>query len=132
MFTLGQRSRHLRKAISKAIDFLYESQLDYGESRTYAWSDDNYRENCLFDSSPFITSLVLHSIGFWQDDRVRAITAKALDFLCAEMEGKGLWRFWSSRNKLHEFLPPDLDDTCCISFILNHYGRLEPDNRDLI
>lgn len=132
MVTVGQRSRLLEDSISKAIDFLYHSQLDYGESRTYAWSDDNHRENCLLDSSPFVTSLVLHSIGFWQDNRVKAITAKALDFLCAEMEGTGLWRFWSSRNKLHEFLPPDLDDTCCISYILNRYGRLVPANRDLI
>lgn len=114
------------------MDFLCRSQLEHGEFRSYASSDDTRPETCLLDSSPFITSLILYSIGFWQHDQVQAVRTKALDFLCAEMEGRGLWRFWSSRNKLHEFLPPDLDDTCCIAFVLKKYGRFVPPNQDLL
>lgn len=121
-----------KQAISKAVDFLRGSQLAHGEFRTYAWNDDNHREICYLDSSPFVTALVLHSLGYLQDERAGEICEKALDMLDAEMEGAGLWRFWSSRHKLHRLLPPDLDDTCCVSFVLKQYGRPVPPNRDLI
>lgn len=121
-----------KQAISNAVDFLRASQLTHGEFRTYAWSDDSHREICQLDSSPFVTALVLHSLRYLRDDRVGEMTTKALDMLCGEMEGRGLWRFWSSRHPLHRMLPPDLDDTCCISSVLRQYGRSVPPNRDFI
>ncbi|MBI5030986.1 MAG: hypothetical protein HZB51_10695 [Chloroflexi bacterium] len=59
------------------------------------------------------------------------MTTRGLKFLCAEMERNGLWRYWSSRNALHDVLPPDLDDTSCISFILNQHQQTLA-NRELI
>jgi hypothetical protein len=129
---MGKHSGRAKHSISRAVDFLDQSQLDYGEFETFAWRGDDHPEQGQFDSSPFVTCLVLHSIGYSNDDRVQAIAAKALDFICAEMEGSGLWRFWSSRNKRRALLPPDLDDTCCISFILKRYGKVVPANRELV
>jgi hypothetical protein len=120
------------QAISNAIDFLHRNQLPYGEFRTYASSDPEMKSECRFDSSPFATPLVLYSLSFSPDDRVQAMTTKALDFLTAEMEGPGLWRYWSSRNPRHRQLPPDLDDICCISHILKQNGRPLPNNREII
>lgn len=122
----------IEQAISGAIAFLFSSQVSSGEFRTYAWGDEPGEERAIFDSSPFATSLVLYSLGFCHDDRVIVMTRKALDFLCSEMEGPGLWRYWSSKNERHEFLPPDLDDTCNVSFILSRHGRAFPPNRHLI
>ena len=124
--------RQLEHSISKAIDFLYHSQLPHGEFKTYASPDQEMGEESCFDSSPFVTSFVVHSIGFVGGPHVQEMTAKALDFLLEEMEGPGLWRYWSSRNQRHGLLPPDLDDTCCISFILKRNHRRLPSNRDII
>ena len=60
------------------------------------------------------------------------MTAKALGFLQEEMEGPGLWRYWSSRNQRHGLLPPDLDDTCCIAFVLAKNDKALLSNKDVI
>jgi hypothetical protein len=120
------------RAISRALDFLARSQLPYGEFRTCAAADARMAGECRFDSSPFATSLVLYALSFVPDHRVPAMTSRALDFLAAEMEGPGLWRYWSSRNSRHRQLPPDLDDICCISHILKQNNRPLPANREIV
>lgn len=122
----------IERSISKAIDFLYQSQLPHGEFKTVASPDQEMRDKCVLDSSPFATSLVLYSLRSVSSPKVREMTANALRFLEEEMEGPGLWRYWSSRNQRHRLLPPDLDDTCCISFILERNQRPLPANRDII
>jgi hypothetical protein len=122
----------LGQAISKALDFLARRQLPYGEFMTCASADPQMEGECRFDSSPFATSLVLYALSFVDERRAQAMIARALDFLAAEMEGPGLWRYWSSRNPRHRQLPPDLDDVCCISHILQAHGRPVPANRPII
>ena len=122
----------LEHSVSRAIDFLYESQLPYGEFRTYASPDQEMGDQSRFDSSPFVTSLVLHCVSTVDTPRAQEMRARALGFLQEEMEGPGLWRYWSSRNRRHKLLPPDLDDTCCISFILKSNHVSVPPNRDII
>jgi hypothetical protein len=60
------------------------------------------------------------------------MTERGLDFLLSEMEGPGLWRFWSSRDPQHELLQPDLDSTCCTSYILKQNGRTLPSNTAIV
>lgn len=120
------------RAIASALDWLAGSQLPSGEFRTYASPDPNMEGGCRFDSSPFATSLVLYALGFVDDPRARSMAARGLDFLASEMEGPGLWRYWSSRNPRHRQLPPDLDDICCISHVLKAAGRELPANREIV
>jgi hypothetical protein len=122
----------VERSIYKAIDFLHQSQLSHGEFKTYASPDQEMRDQCILDSSPFATALVLYSIRPVSSPKVQEMTANGLRFLQEEMEGPGLWRYWSSRNQRHRLLPPDLDDTCCISFILKKNHRSLPPNRDII
>ncbi len=122
----------LEHSVSRAIAFLYHSQLPYGEFRTYASPDQEMGDQSRFDSSPFVTSLVLHCIHNVDTPKAQEMRARALGFLQEEMEGPGLWRYWSSRNRRHKLLPPDLDDTCCISFILKSNHVAVPPNRDVI
>ncbi len=129
----AQLSRtHLQAAITCALDFLYRRQLPYGEFRTYAAKDKRMQIDCRFDSSLFVTAWVIDCLNDWQAARIKTMTRRALKFLLHEMEDPGIWRYWSSRNKAHEFLPPDLDDTCCISFLLGRLNRPVPANRQLI
>jgi len=98
------------------IDFLYQSQLPYGEFRTYACSDEEMRTDCYFDSSPFVTTFVLYSINFVDDPKAKDMMEKAIHFFLEEMDSRGLWKYWTSRNDRN--INPDLDDTSCISYIL--------------
>ena len=108
-------------AISKALNFLTQNQLPYGEFRGYIAADESMEERCVFDSSPFITALILYCISFVGEPKVKEITQKAVQFLVEEKEIPGLWRFWASRNPKHKKLPPDLDDTACIACVLKQY-----------
>ena len=129
---LSDRSIHtVERSIQAALDFLYRSQLAHGEFRTFASEHESMEGDSVFDSSPFVTSFVIYSLGFLQEARVDEMTARGLDFLQAEMDGRGVWRYWSSHNESHRVLPPDLDDTACISFVLKQHGRM-PDNRQIL
>ena len=124
-------TKNLNKSINKAIDFLYENQLDYGEFKTYACSDEEMK-NCYFDSSPFITTFVLYSTKDIKNEKTEIMKNKAINFLLSEQEPGGIWRYWSSKNEKHLELNPDLDDTSTISFILKLYNISFEDNIDII
>lgn len=116
-------------AISKALNFLTQNQLPYGEFRTYVSIDekmiDEYKFDnspfVIFDSSPFVTALVLYCLSFLEETKVKELTQKAVQFLVEEKEMSGLWRFWSSRHSKHKDLPIDLDDTACVAYVLKQY-----------
>jgi hypothetical protein len=82
------------------------------------------------DSSIFPTALAAWSLSF--ADQASAVRDRALDFLLAEMEPRGLWKHWSREHPYQHQLPPDLDDTSCASAALARAGRTFPDNRELL
>lgn len=128
-------SDKLRDSITKAIDFLAQAQLDDGEFKT-TLPDENLKAICetlgfkqeateklVFDSSPFVTSLVVYSLSFIShESKVQQLIKRGLGFLSQEMESGGLWRYWSSKNEKHNAAPPDLDDVCCASYVLKMNG----------
>ena len=122
-------SSKLEMSMVKAIDFLEENQLDDGELPIY-------EESSNFDSSPFATSLILYSLSFLNnrnyENKVKTIIDKGIQFLVQEMELGGLWRYWSSKNDKHTMIPPDLDDICCISYVLKMNNIPVPKNTDVI
>jgi|TARA_B100000315_G_scaffold241545_1_gene262519 hypothetical protein len=121
--------KEIDNSINKAINFLYENQLNNGEFKTYACHDINMT-NCYFDSSPFITTFVLYSIKDVKNEKVDIITNKAINFLLNEQESGGIWRYWTSRTK--KPIPPDLDDISTISHILKLNNISFEDNVKLI
>ncbi len=125
------KEARLEQALSRAIDFLYENQLRYGEFKTLLASDAALTRNCEFDSSPFATSLVVYSLVYVQDPRVKEMIEKGLNFLESEMEWPGFWRYYSSRQPKRWRVPPDLEDTACISYVLKMYGRIFPQNKGI-
>ncbi len=122
----------LETAIAGASAFLKNAQLPHGEFRTYAASDKLLQKDRRFESSPFVTAWVVDSLGAWQGSQIAAMTRQAMGFLLGEMEGPGVWRYWSSRNGAHEYLPPDVDDTCCISAVLRRHRKPIPRNRKYV
>jgi len=103
-------------AIGRGVGFLQRSQMSHGEFRTYASTDSTLRRLLHFDSSPFVTSFVVYSLGYVDDPRVPEMAQRATRFLRDEMDRNGTWRYWTSLNDKR--IDPDLDDTACISFLL--------------
>lgn len=129
-------SSELKRSLTRAINFLERNQLNDGEFQTEfdrKYENPNQEEELVSDSSPFITSLVLYSLSFLRHEtKVQQITKKGLSFLLEEMEPGGLWRYWSSKNKKHNSIPPDLDDICCASYVLKMNNILIPKNIRII
>ncbi len=131
----GTVSRSLRMAVA----YLAQSQLPDGEFQTefcverHETADGHIIEDLVFDSSPFVTSLVVSSLGFavHLGLGVEAMMERGCRFLEADMDPGGLWRYWSRKNDKRYIIPPDLDDTACISHLLATRGIAIPDNRGL-
>lgn len=103
-------------AIHRAVSFLARRQLPWGELATFRHGDALLSGDGQLDSSPFVTTFVLHALDFVQHPAAETIRAAALAFLVAEREEPGVWRYWTSRQGSP--IDPDLDDTCCASFAL--------------
>jgi cytochrome P450 len=114
-------------ALDRAVAFLRRSQLPHGEFRTFIGTDLQL-SNALLDSSPFVTTFVLHALSHLDRNQVDDMVQKALDFLEREMEFGGVWRYYSSLQYKHCRIPPDLDDTACSTYALRRAGRKAPDN----
>jgi len=131
------RRQALRQAIGNSLAYLAQSQLPDGEFQTEfcynrrEGADGQIVEDLVFDSSPFVTSLVLYSLQFVRDfaPNVPGMIERGCDFLVSEMEPGGLWRYWARKNEKRSIIPPDLDDTSCISHLLLSNGRRVPNNR---
>lgn len=126
----------LSESIDKAIAFLHGEQLPCGQFKTLVGRANCKEEECQFDSSPFTTTFVVYSLSFVDDARALQMQDKALDFLEREGSPPGLWRFWTKDKGYRSAIspvsiPPDLDDTCCASFVLKKY-RKQPNNLKLI
>jgi len=118
----------VEQALSRGLALLEERQRPYGEIASYRFRDAHLTGNPGFESSPYATTYVLHSLGFvaWRSggsdpslqlaSRIAALSSRALSFLAEEMEPPGLWRYYSSRSA--KTLAPDLDDTACVSHAL--------------
>lgn len=124
----------LESAIIRGVEFLSRSQLPSGEFRVLMSRDNSLETGCVSDSSPFATALITYSLGFAQPGHppAQAMIERALDFFVTEMEGRGLWRYWTKQHQYHSTIPPDLDDIACISYVLRKHGIAFPDNRGII
>jgi hypothetical protein len=122
----------LGAGIGRALEFLRRSQLPSGEFKVYMSPDPNLERDCVHDSSPFPAALIAYALGFADPAAAGDILDKVLRFLLSEMEGPGLWRYWSKRHPGHWNIPPDLDDTACISYVLRRHRVPFPPNLKLM
>ncbi len=84
------------------------------------------------DSCTFATALIVYSLGFSGTVAAREIIARALPFLQAELLPNGVWKYWTADHPGRQSMPPDVDDTACISHTLRAHGLEVPDNRRLL
>ena len=121
-------STGLRAAVTRALVFLRDAQLPHGEFRSLIGHEATLSD-AEFDSSPFVTALILRALHGLDADTATFSVSRAIGFLLEQREPGGLWRYWSSRSWKHARVPPDLDDTASASLALRLHGREAPGNR---
>ncbi len=109
----------IQTAIERGVAFLESRQRTDGELPVCA--------SGVPDPAVFPSAVMAHALSF--TPVARHVRARALEFLEAEMDHRGLWRHWPARHPHHSVIPPDLDDTACASAALAQTGRVIPDNR---
>lgn len=126
------KADHGEASIRRALDFMRRKQLPSGEFKVLMSTDNSMEKDCVADSSPFATALIVYSLGFAETDAAAEMIKRALRFFLDEMEGPGLWRYWTRQHQYHSIIPPDLDDVACVSYVLRRHGVSFPANRRLI
>ncbi len=119
-------------AIHRGVEFLRRRQLPSGEFETLVGPDPDLVKGSQPDPSLFATMHVAISLLEVRHDDAAAMVSRAAGFLRSEMLPGGLWRFWTASHPGSPGIPPDTDDTACISHLLRQLGIPFPDNQAAI
>jgi hypothetical protein len=120
----------LEQALAQGIDFLCEMQLPSGGFRMFRSPHPLLEEECEPDHSPFPAAQISYCLNFSQSQKVVEILHKAIRFLTSTMDDGGVWRYYCRPSP--NYVPPDVDDTACVSFVLKQHGIALPDNTGVI
>lgn len=123
---------HVNAAIERAAGFLHDRQLPSGELTCFMSTDPALATDRRPDSSPFPTALIAYSLGFVDSPLARRTIERATRFFAAQMEGPGMWRYWTRQHPYHGMIPADLDDVACVSHVLRREGVAFPSNEELL
>jgi len=126
------RKQECERALRRGIDFLRSSQKPNGEFTTLAGRDPDFLSSCYADPCNFTTMHVAHSLLASGASEALALVRPAADFLLSQMLPGGLWRFWTSDHPGALGMPPDVDDTACVTHLLTCLGYPVPDNRSIL
>ena len=126
MPTLTNSRNDIEQAIAQGIDFLYAMQLPSGAFRLFRSTHPLLEENCEPDHSPFPVAQISYCLDFIKSEKVEEILHKAIRFLVSVMDNGGVWRYYCRPGT--QYVPPDVDDTACVSFLLKRHGISLPDN----
>lgn len=116
---MDERLADVRESIGRAVGYLEQAQLPHGEFRIWASTDRALRRDCRLDSTPSVAAFVAYAARFVDDPRMARIRTRVVDFLVTEMQGAGLWAFWTKR--VRRTIAPDVDDTAWVSYELRRH-----------
>lgn len=118
-----------RSASLRGIEFLRRRQLPSGEFETLVGPDPDLLRQARPDPSLFATMHVANSLLEVCNGEAADMVRRAAAFLRSEMLPGGLWRFWTASHPGSPGIPPDTDDTACITHLLRRLGMPVPDSR---
>lgn len=84
------------------------------------------------EKSPFCSTYIAHTLSLIDEPRAHRMLEKTLHFLEQQKQRGGLWRYWNNDAPLYWKIPPDVDDTACVSHLLQRAGRAVPDNKEFL
>lgn len=122
----GDRLDRVDEAISSGLAFLMGAQLESGELATQFCPTPLGSEDCFFDSSVFTTCWAVDSLASIEESGAEDMWSRAADFLEGEHDGGGLWSYNTEDNPMS--FVPDIDDTACVSIVMEKFQKYFPDN----
>jgi hypothetical protein len=84
------------------------------------------------DQSPFSASYIVHSLSYCDHPAARRMTANAIRYFRDQELPGGMWRYWNKGTAPLGDIPADVDDTSCISELLDRFDAPAPDNKWLL
>jgi len=104
----------LEDAVARAETYLLDAQAPSGAIPAFAsalggepdWSPDAVN---------FVTALAVMALADVDRPEIASVRSRAVGYLQSEREHDALWRYWASDAELHDYTPPDADDTACCS-----------------
>jgi hypothetical protein len=128
-------SQEIEQAIDRGLSFLRQHQLPSGEFRSYRANDAAMEQSLLQESCVFPTALITNSLLFLaKSSGVEEMLMRATDFLLGQTIKGGVWSHFAVGNPLRRLVGPDVDDTACVSSVLEARGITQPlaNNRRLL
>lgn len=126
------RKEDCERALRRGIDFLRVNQLPNGEFITLAGPDPDFLSSCDPDPCNFTTMHVASSLLASGVPEGLDLAQRAGKFLFSQMLPGGMWRFWTRDHPGSFGMPPDVDDTACVTHLLACFGYEVPDNRSIL
>jgi hypothetical protein len=104
-------------AVRAGIEWLRGAQDGHGEFPSYS-SSLITEPSWARDHVNFVTALTSLALDEVELPEVVAMRYKAAAHLRNQRERYNLWRYWSKGSLLHDYTPPDADDTACCSLAI--------------
>ena len=105
---------HIEASVGLAATWLAAEQKASGEFPSYA-SSLLEAQDWQPDSVNFVTALTSIALDGVDLPEAKAMRDLAAQYLMGQREDAGLWRYWAKTAELHDYTPPDADDTACCS-----------------
>ncbi|MBH8560010.1 prenyltransferase/squalene oxidase repeat-containing protein [Hymenobacter negativus] len=121
--TQSLEASELASAIAQGLDYLHQHQYPNGEFCSYFAPDAAMQEWCVHDSCIFPTALVANSLlSLAQHPQAEEMLTRTTGFLQYHMNRGGLWHHFTGLHPMRDPLPLDMDDTACVSALLQARG----------
>jgi hypothetical protein len=105
------------RAIEAGVAFLAVTQTVEGEIPIFTSQRRDVGGDLHPDPCVFPTALAAYALGFVP--RAAPLLERAVRFLVDQRSPVGVWHHWRRDHVAFTTLPPDIDDTSCVSIVLN-------------
>ncbi|RPD44435.1 hypothetical protein [Paracnuella aquatica] len=117
----------IETAIQRGLDYLEQHQFPHGEFVCYMGGDEALQGWTLHVNMLFPTTLICDALlQLPQTPQVAKMLQQAGWFLRAHMGPGGTWHHYTWMAAHHEVLPYDVDDSSCVSSVLQRLGIDHP------
>ena len=111
--------------IQRGVLFLEQAQLPSGEfsdSICLVERPTGNIESCVPDSTPFVSSFVIHSLATIDEMSVLEMRNKSLSFILENKREGYIWGYWSYRASKYNTQDNDIDDTSVALVAMKEMG----------
>src|SRR5215203_5513815 len=107
-------------ALASGLAFLRAAQTADGEIPIFTCEQRDMNGYLHPDPCIFPTALAGYALGFVPG--AAPVLEPAIRFLLDQRSATGVWHHWRRDHSHFTTLPPDIDDTSCVSIMLNRHA----------